>query len=85
MKGTVVLLAMMAAVSGCGPSKRLPTDAERKAAAPILKAHGKSLESCTCGDEQCVSDENTAGFRWRCMAAGAGECVWYRTNEVCPP
>jgi hypothetical protein len=47
------------------------------ATADEIKQAGLS-ETCSCGQEQC-----RGGWVWRCMAGGGGQCVWYRTNEVC--
>ena len=41
-------------------------------------AAANQARNCNCGAETCVS-----GWVWRCMAGGGGQCVWYRTNEVC--
>jgi hypothetical protein len=47
------------------------------AAAQILDK-GRSLDSCECGDEMCIS-----GYVWRCAYGPSGDCEWFESDVGC--
>lgn len=34
--------------------------------------------NCNCGDEMCID-----GIKYRCMPDVFGDCVWFKTTEIC--
>jgi len=55
-----------------------PASADEKRAVKTKLLEGGLSESCECGEEFCDGE-----WVWRCMYAGAEECDWFITYEVC--